>query len=297
MAYLRRHGATLGGDGAPSVTYPLLSLASGVLPEFTPQQAASAAVAAGWPAVGIWVEPSTWTRTTARDVRARTEGAGIAVLDVEVIWIRPGPDDPDHLRIIDAGADIGARHVLVVSSDPDPGATADKFGRLSDHAVAGGLRACLEFAAFTTVRDLAAALDVIARAGRPEAGLLIDPLHFRRTGGAPTDLRGVDPHRFPYAQICDAVADGPAPQDVPAIIHEALDLRLPLGEGALPLAELLEVLPPATPLSVELRSKALRDSYPVPADRARALLASTRAGLDRLTRPASPPTRSARGVD
>ena len=278
-------GAIGEDNGAPNVTYPLLSLASGVLPEFTPQQVATAAIAAGWPAVGIWVEPSTWTKAIAQEVRALTKDAGLDVLDVEVIWIKPGPDDPDHFRIIDAGAEIGARHVLVVSSEPDPGAAAARFGRLCDHAAASGLRACLEFGAFTAVRDLAAALDVLARAGRPEAGLLIDPLHLRRTGGAPADLRSVDPHRFPYAQICDAAAEGPPTTDVKAIIHEALDLRLPLGEGGLPLGEFLDVLPPATPLSVELRSKALRDNYPDPAERARALLASTRAGLDRLSTP------------
>jgi sugar phosphate isomerase/epimerase len=266
------------------LTYPLLSLASGVLPEFTPQQTAAAAVAAGWKATGIWVEPSTWTRTVAQEVRAIVQDAGIPVLDVEVIWLKPGADNPDHFRVIDAGADIGASHVLMVSSDLDPGATAGKLGRLSDHASERGLRVCLEFAAFTAIRSLAAALDVLARAGRPEAGLLIDPLHFRRTGGAPADLLRIDPSRLPYAQFCDAPADGPSPDDVAGIIEEAVDLRLPIGEGGLPLAALLDALPPSTPLSVELRSKALREGYPDPADRARALLASTRAGLDRLER-------------
>jgi hypothetical protein len=47
------------------------------------------------------------------------------------------------------------------------------------------------------------------------------------------------------------------------------------GEGELPLDDLLAQLPPATPLSVELRSAALRDDHPDPADRARALLAAT----------------------
>ncbi len=264
------------------MTYPLLSLAAGVLPEFTPQQTAAAAVSAGWPATGIWVDPSTWTRSVAQEVRAITQDACIPVLDVEVIWLKPGADNPDHLRVIDAGADVGARYVLLVSSDPDQGATAAKLGRLADHAAERGLRVCLEFAAFTEIRNLAAALDVLARAERREAGLLIDPLHFRRTGGAPADLRGIDPTRFPYAQFCDAPADGPSPDDVAGIIEEAIDLRLPIGEGELPLGALLHVLPPSTPLSVELRSKALRDLYPDPADRARVLLASTRAGLDRI---------------
>lgn len=265
------------------MTAPLISLASGVLPEFTPEQTAAAAVEAGWPAVGIWVEPATWTAATAAEVRSRTADAGIVVLDVEVVWLKAGPDDPDHLRIIDAGAAVGARNVLVVSSDPDPQSTADKLARLVEHGAAQGLRVCLEFAAFTEVKSLAAALDVLERTGRPDAGLLIDPLHFARTGGSPADLRGVDPRRLPYAQFCDAPALGPSPKEVQAIIHEALDLRLPIGEGDLPLGPLLAALPVETPLSVELRSKALRDGWPDPVDRARALLTSSRAGIDRLT--------------
>jgi sugar phosphate isomerase/epimerase len=257
----------------------LLSLASGVLPEFTPEQTAAAAVEAGWRAVGIWVEPATWTATTAAEVRARTEDAGLVVLDVEVVWLKPGPDDPDHFRIIDAGAATGARNVLVVSSDPDAGATAAKLARLVAHGRERGMRVCLEFAAFTEVKSLAAALAILDATGDADAGLLIDPLHFARTGGTPEMLASVDPHRLPYAQFCDATASGPSPDDVPAIIHEALDLRLDVGAGALPLAGLLDALPAATPLSIELRSRALREAYPDAAERAAALLKATRQGL------------------
>ena len=48
----------------------LLSLASGVLPEFSPVDTAAAAIAAGWPAVGIWVDPATWTAAIAAEVAA-----------------------------------------------------------------------------------------------------------------------------------------------------------------------------------------------------------------------------------
>ena len=264
------------------MTLPLLSLASGVLPEFSPEQTAAAAVAAGWPAVGIWVDPALWTPSTAAEVRNRTTDAGVAVLDVEVVWLKPGADDPDHFRIIDAGAAIGARNVLVVSSDPDPQATAAKLARLAAHAAPGGMRVSLEFAAFTEVRSLAAALAVLDCPGCERIGLLIDPLHFARTGSVPEDLRPVGPNRFHYAQFCDAAAQGPSAQDVPAIVEEALDLRLPIVAGALPLGALLGVLPENLPLSIELRSKMLRETYPDPADRARALLRSTRDGLAHL---------------
>lgn len=259
----------------------LLSLASGVLPEFSPVETAAAAIAAGWPAVGIWVDPATWTAATAAEVRARTADAGIAVLDVEVVWLKPGPDDPDHFRIIDAGAAIGAHNLLVVSSDPDAGATAAKLARLVEHGAGQGLRVSLEFGMFTEVRGLAAALAIAEHAG-PDAGILIDPLHFARTGSSVAALRDVDRHRLPYAQFCDAPAIGAPAGDFAAIIAEALDLRLDVGAGELPLRGLLDALPPSVPLSIELRSKAVRDDWPDPTDRARAVLASTRAGLARL---------------
>lgn len=265
------------------MSLPLISLASGVLPEFSPGETAAAAVAAGWPAVGIWVDPATWTSAIAADVRRRTSDAELVVLDVEVVWLKPGDDDPGHFRIVDAGAAIGARNVLVVSSDT-PAATAAKLARLVDHAAPQGLRVCLEFAAFTSVGSLTAALDILAATERPDAGLLIDPLHFARTGGSVEALRAVDPRRLPYAQFCDAPAHGPPVTDVEAIIHEALDLRLDVGAGELPLAALRDALPPATPLSIELRSKAVRDAWPDPVERARAVLAGTRAGLAKLSR-------------
>ncbi|WP_439568627.1 sugar phosphate isomerase/epimerase family protein [Sphingopyxis sp.] len=254
---------------------PLLSLAAGVMPEFSPGQTVAAAAASGWPAVGIWYDPATWTPATTIEIRDRIADAGLVALDIEVIWLKPGPDDPAHFAAIDAGAAIGARHVLAVSSEPDPAQTAAKLARLSDHAAAAGMRVCLEFAAFTTVGNVQSALAILDQSGCDDVGLLIDPLHLARTGGAPADLAAIDPRRFPYAQFCDAPAHGPPPSDVPAIIHEALDLRLMPGDGALPLAELLAVLPRDAPLSVELRSAALREGWPDPAERARALLDAT----------------------
>lgn len=258
---------------------PLLSLAAGVMPDFSPQQTVAAAAQSGWPAVGVWYDPATWTPATTIEVRDRIADAGLVALDIEVIWLKPGPDDPAHFAAIDAGAAIGARNVLVVSSEPAPARTAEKLQRLSDHAAAAGMRVCLEFAAFTTVDHVQSALAILDQAGCEDVGLLIDPLHLARTGGSPGDVATVDPHRFPYAQFCDAAASGPPPSDVPAIIHEALDLRLMPGDGALPLGELLAVLPRDTPLSVELRSAALRDGYPDPVERARVLLTATRQWL------------------
>ena len=186
--------------------------------------------------------------------------------------------------MIDAGAAIGARNVLVVSSDPDPAATASKLARLAAHAAEREMRVSLEFALFTEVRSIAAACAILDSTGRDDVGLLIDPLHLARTGGTPDEVRAVPPHRLAYAQFCDAPANGPAADDIDGIIHEALDLRLDVGKGALPLGGLLDAMPDELPLSIELRSMALRDACPDAIDRARMLLSATRAGLARLER-------------
>jgi sugar phosphate isomerase/epimerase len=81
---------------------------------------------------------------------------------------------------------------------------------------------------------------------------------------------------LPYAQFCDAPAQGPLPTDADGILREALDERLQTGEGQLPLRALLSALPSGVPLSIELRSKALRDRWADPGERALATAQATR---------------------
>jgi hypothetical protein len=59
------------------------------------------------------------------------------------------------------------------------------------------------------------------------------------------------------------------------LIREALHGRLLPGEGELPLDRLLAAVP-EVPISFEVRSAWLRDTFPDPVERARAVLASVR---------------------
>ena len=257
----------------------MLSLASGVLPEFGAVDVIEAGSAAGFDAVGLWVDPDEWTERTTREARAALARTGLPVLDVEVIWIKPDSVLDHHRKVIDVGADLGAANVLCVSSDPDHGATADKLAALCRHAEGSGMRVALEFGIFTEVKDLTQALAVIERVAHPAAAVLIDPIHVDRSETSVEQIAAVDRHLLPYAQICDARGERPDPSDFAAIIADAVDLREQCGQGLLPLADLLCALPPAIPLSVELRSAALRDAFPHPAARAKAVLEATRSWL------------------
>ena len=256
-----------------------LSLASGIVPECGPVATVRAAAFGGFDAVGLWVEPADWTAATTRDTHSALADSGLELLDVEVIWLKADSAMDDHRRVIDIGAQLGARNVLCVSSDPDAGATAARLAELCGHAEGSHMRVALEFGIFTAVKNLRAALAVLDAVAHPLRALLIDPIHVDRSGSAIAEIAGIDPALLPYAQFCDAPALRPDADDFDAVIIDAIDLRQQCGAGALPLAELYRALPMGIPLSIELRSKALREGFPDPGERARAVGAATRVWL------------------
>lgn len=228
------------------------------------------AAAAGWPACGVWFDPAVWTDTTTREVKQRLDDTGVVVLDLEPII--PAPDLTDEgERVIEVAAAMGARHVLFTSRLPDLSATIDRFSSLCDVAGGCGVTLVCEFLPIFPLRSLAMASEVVSRHPIDVAGVLIDNLHLSRSGGSVDDVLAMDLRRFPYLQIADAPE--PAPTDLPALLDEALNGRLLPGHGSLPITELLTAVP-FVPLSFEVRSRALRDGFSDPVDRARHLLGS-----------------------
>ena len=184
-----------------------------------------------------------------RETLKRMADTGVSVLDVE--FLRFEPETPIGIPegFLEAGARLGAKYVLVMSTEPEEARTLDRFGELCDRAAQYGLHVCLEFAIYTGVRTLAHAARMIKQSGRSNASILVDALHFSRSGGVPADIAHVDPSLFRYAQICDA--EPGMPTAAADLIREARTGRLLPGEGVLPLAELVRALPATTPLSVE----------------------------------------------
>jgi sugar phosphate isomerase/epimerase len=243
-----------------------ISLAHLTVLDTTPPELVSVAAAAGFRTIGIrltatpsvGVPPYDILREgpLLRETLARLADTGVSVLDTE--FLRFEPDQPVGIPegFLEVSARLGARHVLVMSAEPEEARTLDRFGELCDRAKPYGLTVGLEFAIYTGVRTLAHAADVVTRSRRPNASVLIDALHFSRSGGLPAHVKSVDPLLLRYAQICDAGPDVPAPTDTPALIREARTGRLLPGEGALPLKELVAALPAGVPLAIEAPCRA-----------------------------------------
>jgi sugar phosphate isomerase/epimerase len=258
------------------INHPL-AMASGVMPEASPVQLVEAAAQAGFDFGGMWMEASEWTDATTRAVKQRLSDTGLELLDIEVAWIKPGPLNPDLLRMIDVGAELGARNVLAVTTDPDRAASRDKLAMLMERGAQCGIRINLEFALFTETPTIGNACELLEEVDGPAAGLLIDSLHWQRSGGTLEEVAAVPQKWLSYVQLCDAPASGPQPPDPKVLLMEATDDRVPMGQGGLPLRPLIELLPDGLPFAIEERSKALRDAYPDINERARALARTSRA--------------------
>jgi sugar phosphate isomerase/epimerase len=243
-----------------------VSLAHLTVLDTTPPELVSVAAAAGFRSIGIRLTATPSVGIPPYDVLSegpllretlrRLTDTGVSVLDTE--FLRFEPEHPVGIpeRFLEVSARLGARNVLVMSAEPDETRTVERFCELCDRAAPYGLQVNLEFAIYTGVRTLAHAARVVARSKRPNASVLIDALHFSRSGGLPAHVAAVDPGLFRYAQICDASADMPGPGDTPALTREARTGRLLPGEGVLPLAELVAALPPALPLAIEAPCRA-----------------------------------------
>jgi sugar phosphate isomerase/epimerase len=251
------------------VTQRQLSLAHLTVLDTTPPELVTVAAAAGFRTIGIRLTATPSVGVPPYDILSdgpmlretlrRLADTGVSVLDTE--FLRFEPEHPVGIPegFLEVSARLGARHVLVMSAEPEEARTLERFGELCDRAAAYGLHVGLEFAIYTGVRTLAHAAHVVAKSKRANASVLVDALHFSRSGGIPAHLASVDPALVPYAQICDAGPDMPGAGDTPALIREARTGRLLPGEGVLPLAELVAALPATVPLAIEAPCRATAD--------------------------------------
>jgi sugar phosphate isomerase/epimerase len=258
----------------------LISLAAGVVQEFPSEQVVYAAAEAGFNAVGVWCELDTWTAEKTQLVKTALDETQLCALDIEVAWFQPGEAIDSQDRFVDIAAEIGARNILCVSSEPNIDDTKKRFEHLCKKTEGTNIRVALEFLAITEINTLAKAREVVETVNHPAGAILVDALHLSRTGSSVENLKSIDSNLLPYIQLCDASKDL---QDtsMEGILEDALYLRKLPGQGELPLKELLAGIDSSTPISLEIRSRALIEQFPdSPKGRAQAVFQATQRFLN-----------------
>lgn len=256
-----------------------------------PQQVVRVAARTGYQTVGLRLLRVTETTpgyplmhdpAAMRDTKAAVAETGVGVLDIELVRITPEIDLPALEPFLAAGAELGARHVITAPYDPDHARLADRLGVLAERAAGYGLRAVLEFFPWTTVPDLATAAAVVspkrkafaAEAAGPAPGILVDALHFDRSGSTVEQLDRLPASRLPFLHLCDAPVQ--AGYTTEELLHAGRAERLPPGEGGIDLRRILRHMPPGIPMALEVPMTALAAAEGVEAVALRARQAAER---------------------
>ena len=217
-----------------------------------------AAVAGRFDAIGLRIVPPAPTdamvpvvgdEALIQRLLAKLRDTAIDVLDVETIWIGPDIDVAALRPALEVAQRLGTKNVLTMGNDPDEARLTASFARLCEEGAKFDLRVGLEFAAYTHASSIRQAHRIVSKAGQPNGGVLIDALHFTRSGGTPGDIARLDPRWLSYSQICDA--RGPRPATHGALKREARGERYYPGTGDIPLARILDALPEGLPIGVE----------------------------------------------
>jgi sugar phosphate isomerase/epimerase len=216
------------------------------------------------------VAPVTGNRPMIASIAAALADTGVTLFSATGIWLVPDFSLDAALPALEVAARLGAECFLAVGNDPDEARMTANLAQLAAAAEAHRLRLALELMPYTAVNSLAKAHRMIAACPEGNPGLLIDALHLARAGGTPAEVGAIPPSRIAYLQLCDAPA---APPPGMALREESLTARLYPGQGALPLAALMDALPPEVVVDVETPVRA--DRGLPPAERASLALSAT----------------------
>jgi len=184
------------------------------------------------------------------EIKHKLADSGLAVLDIYTFYLTETFDYGRFARTMDCGAELGARHAVVVGRDPDLTRASETFQRICELAAQRGMTAALEFAPHRKPSTLEEAIGFLDACGCDNAAMMPDPAHLFGSGGKLADLGKIDRRYLLFTQFCGVVLGREEFQ--PQIGRTAPVVeRRPPGEGSLRLAAWLSMLPDGIPISIE----------------------------------------------
>lgn len=230
----------------------------------SPIELIEAAAASGFGKVGLLLQSAMQKPLTheivgrpevIREIKAACKANNVSIFDVEAFVLSPVANLDLYRTNLAVGAELGATHISTIGTElltNDVFLTEqhriDLFGGLCDAAAEFDLQVGLEFMLYRDVGTIRHATTLLNAVGRKNAGIILDALHFHRSGASLEDLDIVPVDRFAYVQLCDAGLKIPA---LDRLAVEARTARLHVGDGALPLNSILDRVPEGVQLVIE----------------------------------------------
>jgi len=248
----------LGANATGTTAHPMpLSVAHLSELEVPPLKLIEYAARAGFASIGLRTNPATpggiayplARKAEQAELRRRIAATGVSVLYIEMVGLSEATCITDYRAMLETGAAIGASRLAVAGDSANFQAVAERMAEMCDLARPYGIAVDIEFMPFRPVKTFADAVEVVKRADRPNAHVLVDSLHVFRSGSSLDDIVKVHPAILGTFQICDAPREPPPAAE---LATEARTRRMLPGHGDLPLWSLIDALPADIPVGVEL---------------------------------------------
>ena len=186
-----------------------------------------------------------------RALRGAVEGTGIRITTGEYFLAGLGRDLEDRAADMDVMCDIGAERLVLINLENDPACASGQCARFVEMTTARGVGALLEYLpGDSAISNLSSALNAVCATGSPDFRVVVDAMHFYSSGSSAAELAAADPSRIGHVQLCDL-----PPQTTAASAdygRQALNDRLPPGQGHLPLADFVAGVPRGATIGLEL---------------------------------------------
>jgi 4-hydroxyphenylpyruvate dioxygenase len=228
----------------------------------------AAAARAGFRCVEIFENDLTFYPGAARDVRRLADDHGLEIVALQPLRDFEGSPSArrqrafDRARVkLDLTAELGAPLLCLCSSvAPDalgePERIADDLSELADIARGSGLRIGYEALSWGRhVRDWTAAWDIVAKADKPNLGIVLDSFHICVRGAPIAPIADLPADRIALVQVSDA----------PDLTMDPMSLsrhyRCYPGQGDYPIVDYLEAVAKsgyAGPVSLEIFNEQFR---------------------------------------
>lgn len=206
-------------------------------------RALAVARATGWDGVELRRLDFTRAAQAGGDAGTAVAASGLAVacVGVELGWM--WADGAERARLLAVFAEQCGRAAALgsalVMSPVDKGRgdvarAVASVREVGDIAAAHGVQLALEFnSQAEQLNTLARVREVLAGAGHPACGVLLDTYHLGRSGASPRDVDDLAPAEIAYVQYSDVPA-----RTVPGSFLD----RLPPGHGTFPFREFFAVI-------------------------------------------------------
>ena len=218
---------------------------------------------AGYDAVGFQlglqdmpVSPLAGDAQFLKEAKALLKRWNLSVMEVSNIVFEPERTFDEGRVLIDFAKQIGASIVQATVWDDEQDRVVERLIALADYAKGLDLGITIEYMPYSQCQGFNEAYDLVRASERSNVHVLLDTLHFSRSGGVLADLDRKEASSYSFIQLCDARAKAPAPED---LRYESVYDRLPLGEGDLELGAILERVPTDLPVSLEIPCQRLKD--------------------------------------